>query len=215
MPQLAVCNMQGEKVGEVAAAAEMFGLPLHNDLIHQALVTVDRKRKQHAGQTKTRAEIALTSAKWYRQKGLGRARHGAKSAPLFVGGAKAHGPKRQPGRVSMPKKMRRQAVGSALSAQVSAGQVVVVDEVELSEIRTKTIVEMLGALRCRGKVLMLVSEDEYLDQYLYKSCRNVAQLSLREVPHFSVRDVLWADHIIITTQALQQLGAGGEQDADD
>lgn len=215
MPQLAVCNMQGEKVREVKVADEMFGAPLHKDLIHQALITVDKKRKQHAGHTKTRAEITATSAKVYRQKGLGRARHGARSAPPFVGGAKAHGPRRQPGRVSMPKKMRRQALWSALSAQVADGRVVIVDDIKLDEIRTKSIVEMLAALKCRGKVLMLLGEDEYLDEYLYKSSRNIGKLALREVPHFSVRDVLGADDIIITSQALQQIGPGGEEVADD
>lgn len=215
MPQLAVSNIDGEKVGEVELAEDVFGVPLHNDLIHQALVTVDRKRQQHAGHTKTRAEIALTGAKWYRQKGTGRARHGTRAAPLFVGGAKAHGPRRQPARVSMPKKMRRQALKSALSARVTDGRVVIVDKVELDEIRTKTIVEMLAALKCRGKVLMLLSEDEYLDQYLYKSSRNIPKLASREVPHFSVRDVLWADHIIITRQALEEMAPGGEPVAND
>ncbi len=215
MPQLAVCNIQGEKVGEVEAAEDVFGVPLHNDLIHQALVTVDKKRRQHAGHTKTRAEIALTGGKWYRQKGTGRARHGTRTAPLFVGGAKAHGPRRMPGRVRMPKKMRRRALYSALSAQVDDGRVAVIDEIELDEIRTKTIVEMLAALKCQGKILMLLSEDEYLDQYLYRSSRNIPKLASREVPHFSVRDVLWADHIIITKQALEQMAPGGESVAND
>ena len=215
MPQLAVCNMAGEKVGELEVPDELSSASRNHDLIHQALVTVDRKRQQHSGQTKTRAQIALTGAKVYRQKGLARARHGAQSAPIFVGGSKAHGPKRQPPRVSMPKKMRRKAVRSALGGQVAAGRTVIVDGIELDGIRTKAIVEMLAALRCRGKVLMLLSEEQYLDQYLYKSSRNIPKLVLREVPHFSVRDVLWADHIVMTAEALRKLGAGGEPDADD
>ena len=210
MAQMAVYNMEGEKVGQVEAAEDIFSVPLHHDIIHQALVTVDRKRKQHAGQTKTRSEIVTSGAKIYRQKGLGRARHHNRSANLFVGGAKAHGPDGQPGRVSMPKKMRRQALWSVLSAQLADGRIIVVDEIELEEIRTKTMVEMLEALGCRGKILMLLSEDEYLDQYLYRSSRNIPKLVMREVPHFSVRDVLWADHIIITQAALGELSGGGE-----
>ncbi len=213
MPSMAVNDMKGTKVGELQVSDEWFAAPLHNDLIHQALVTVDHKRRQKNRSTKTRSEIKLTTAKWYRQKGTGRARHGARSAPIFVGGSKAHGPRSESRRVRLPKKMRRKALQSALSAQAAVGNVVVVDEIIVEEIRTKTIVEMLAALRCTGHVLMLLSEDEYLDQYIYYSSRNIPDLVMREVPHFSVRDVLWADHIIVTRQALEEMGAGGDIDA--
>ncbi len=213
MPTMAVNDMKGAKVGELQLSDEWFAAPLHHDLIHQALVTVDHKRKQQAGRTKTRSEINLTTAKWYRQKGTGRARHGARSAPIFVGGSKAHGPRGQRRKVKLPKKMRRKALQSALSAQVTDGCVVVIDEIIVEEIRTKTIVAMLEALRCAGHVLILLSEDEYLDQYIYFSSRNIPDLVTREVPHFSIRDVLWADHIIVTRQALAEMGAGGDIDA--
>ena len=109
--------------------------------------------------------------------------------------------------------MRRKGLQSALSAQVAEGCVVIIDEIKVGEIRTKTIVQMLEALECRGHVLVLLSEDEYLDQYIYYSSRNIPDLVTREVPHFSVRDVLWADHILITRQALEEMDAGGEIDA--
>jgi len=213
MPTMAVNDMKGVKVGEIELSEEWFAEPLHDDLIHQALVTVDRKRKQQSGRTKTRSEINLTTAKWYRQKGTGRARHGARSAPIFVGGSKAHGPRGQRRQVKLLKKMRRKALQSALSAQTAEGCVVIIDEIEIDEIQTKTIVAMLQDLECKGNILVLLSEDEYLDQYIYLSSRNIPDLATREVPHFSVRDVLWADHIIITRQALAEMGAGGEIDA--
>ena len=213
MPTMAVSNIRGEKVGEIAASEEWFAVPLHPDLIHQALVTVDRKLKRHAGRTQTRAEVSRTKAKWFRQKGTGRARHGSRAAPIFVGGGQAHGPRGVARRVTMPKKMRRKALSSALSAQAAAGRVVIIDEIELAQIRTKTIVAMLEALHCRGKILLLLSEDEYLDQYIYLSCRNVPNMALREVPHFSIRDVLWADNIIITRQGLAEMSVGGGADA--
>ncbi len=213
MPTMAVNDMAGQKVDEIQLSEEWFAAPLHHDLIHQALVTVDRRRKQYAGRTKTRSEINLTKAKWYRQKGTGRARHGAQSAPIFVGGSKAHGPRGQRRRVKLPKKMRRKALQSALSAQVADGSVVIIDEIKVDEIRTKTVVAMLENLVCDGNILVLLSEDEYLDQYIYLSSRNIPHLATREVPHFSVRDVLWANHIIITRQALAEMGAGGEADA--
>ncbi len=213
MPTMAVNDMKGAKVGEVEVSDEWFAAPLHPDLIHQALLAVDHQRRQYGARTKTRGEINLTTAKWYRQKGTGRARHGARSAPIFVGGSKAHGPRGERRCVKLPKKMRRKALQSALSAQVADGCVTVVDEIVVDKVRTKTIVEMLRALGCEGHVLILLSEDEYLDQYIYLSSRNIPDLITREAPHFSVRDVLWADHIIITRQALEQMGVGGEINA--
>lgn len=214
MPTMAINNMAGDKVGEIEASDLWFASPVHEDLVHQALVLVDRKLKRYAGRTKTRAEIKRTKGKWYRQKGTGRARHGSRSAPLFVGGSKAHGPRGIAATARMPRKMRRKALYSALSAQVADGRVVVVEGIELDEIRTKAMVEMLEALRCRRNVLVLLSEEEYLDQYIYLSSRNIPKLVLREAPHFSIRDVLWANNIVITRQALKEMGAGGEADAD-
>ncbi len=214
MPTMAVTNMAGEKIGEIEASDEWLAAPVHDDLIHQGLVTVDRRLKRHAGRTKTRAEIRLTKSKWYRQKGTGRARHGSRAAPIFVGGSKAHGPKGVAARVTMPKKMRRRALCGALSARAGEGRVIILDKLDVDEIRTKAILEMLAALGCRGKVMVLIGEDEYLDQYIYLSSRNIPDLVLREAPHFSVRDVLWADHIIITRFALGQMAGEGGADAD-
>ena len=214
MPTMAVTNMAGEKAGEIEVSEEWFAAPVHRDLIHQGLVTVDRQLKRYAGRTKTRAEIRLTKAKWYRQKGTGRARHGSRAAPLFVGGSKAHGPKGVPARVAMPKKMRRRALRGALSAQVGEGRVVILDKLDIDEIRTKAIIEMLAALGCRGNIMVLLGEGEYLDQYIYLSSRNIPHLVLREAPHFSVRDVLWAKHILITREALGQMVGEGRADAD-
>ncbi len=214
MPQAAVCNMQGDKVGEVQLSAEVFGAELNEDLIHQALVTVAKARQRQAGRTKTRSEIKLTHGKWYRQKGMGRARHGAQSAPLFVGGAKAHGPRGEGSRVAMPRRMRRQALHSALSAQIAAGKVTILDEIRLDEIKTKRVVQMLEDLGVRGNMLLLLGPAEAEDDRIYKSCRNVAGLIPRPAPHFSVREVLWADNIVITRSALALLESGEKQDAE-
>ncbi len=205
MPQLAVRNMEGEKVGQVEVSDEVLGLPLNMDLIHQALCVVESKR--HVGRHKTlrRGEIDLTKAKWYRQKGLGRARHGSRSAAQFVGGYKAHGPTGEKRVLRMPKRMRRKAVLTALSQQVRDGVVTIVDKFELPEISTRQMVKTLEKLGCQGRTLMLLSPEEFRDEVLYLSCRNIPKLIRREVPHFSIRDVLWAEHILITQAALEAL----------
>jgi large subunit ribosomal protein L4 len=212
MPQLAVRNQEGEKVGQVEVRDEVLGLPLNHDLVHQALRVVENRR--HVGRHKvlTRGEISLTTAKWYRQKGLGRARHGSRSANLFVGGHKAHGPTGLRRELHVPRKMRRKALLSVLSEQVRDGVVTILDGFHLTEISTSAVARILKNLGCRGRTLLLLSPDEFRDETLYLSCRNLPNVFRREVPHLSVCDVLCVEHILITQSALQALEAlAGEE----
>jgi len=121
MPDVPLWNMKGEQMGAVTLSDTIFGAPRNHGLIHQAIVMIAQSQKRYAGHTKDRADINRTTAKWYRQKGTGRARHGSRSASIFVGGLKAHGPNGVPRSVSMPRKMRRKALYSALSAQLADG----------------------------------------------------------------------------------------------
>ena len=107
--------------------------------------------------TKTRAEIRRTTAKWYRQKGTGRARHGSRRAPIFVGGGVAHGPKPRSYRKDMPRKMRRAALRSALSAKASSGDIVVLDKLYVDQPKTKQIVGLLDVLTGQQNALILMS----------------------------------------------------------
>jgi large subunit ribosomal protein L4 len=109
--------------------------------------------------------------------------------------------------------MRRKALYSALSAQLSDGAVRVLDAIELDEIKTQRVAKMLADLHARGNRLLLLSDAEGTDEVIYKSCRNIPQLIARPVPHFSVQEVLWADSILITKAALAQMEPGGEADA--
>jgi large subunit ribosomal protein L4 len=214
MPQLAICNIDGEKVGQVELSEEIFGVPLNEDLVHQAVVVADSGRKRHAGNAKRRAEVVTTGAKMWRQKGTGRARHGDKGAPIFVGGGKAHAPKFRDGGKKMPRKMRRKALFCALSDAARRGQMTVIEDIELEKPRTKTIVGLLEALRMEDAVVMLMlSEQQMADEALVKSCRNIEKLHLRQSPHLNTRDVLWAGEIVFTQEALaalNQLSGGAE-----
>ncbi len=208
MPQLAVCNLAGEKVGQVEVSDEIFGVAMHEALVHQAVTTADSRRKRHAGSKKRRSEVVTSGAKIWRQKGLGRARHRDRGAPLFVGGGKAHAPKPRAGNKKMPKRMRRKALFCALSEAARRGGITVIEGVEMDQPRTKTIVAMLDALRIDAdRVLLMLSPDEMADANILKSCRNVPNLHLRQSPHLNTRDVLWADEIIFTQAALAPLAA--------
>lgn len=214
MPHMALYDMAGEKTGEIEVPEELFGLPMNQALVHQAVVAVDHQRKRRCGKAKTRSEVSLSGVKWYRQKGLGRARHGARSAPVFVGGGKAHGPVGVPGTHKMPKRMRRKALFTALSERLRKGGVTLVDGVRLETISTKRFAKFLDDLRLGGRILMLLSSEEAGDDVLYKSARNVPNLIAREIPHFNTREVLWAEEVLLTKGALEQLMEAGTADAD-
>jgi large subunit ribosomal protein L4 len=213
MPQLAFWTASGERKGDFEASAEVFGVSLNRDLLHQAVKVVDSRRQRKAGRAKPRRDVAVTGAKMYRQKGLGRARHGDQAPPHFRGGGVAHPPRGDRRMLEMPKKARRAALHIALSAQVKRGRVLVLEALAFTEPRTKDMVALLEALGVAGKVLLLASTDEARDDNNYLSCRNLPSLVLRETPHFNPRDVLWADYVVFTQAGLQVLTGGGAPDA--
>jgi large subunit ribosomal protein L4 len=213
MPHLALWSAEGERKGDIEAPAEVFGAALNRDLLHQAIMVVDSQRNRKAGRAKRRDEVSVTGAKMYRQKGLGRARHGDQAPPHFRGGGVAHPPDGNRRVLTMPKKARRLALHGALSAQARRGRVMLLDKLVMTEPRTKAMVELLAAMRVSGRVLLLTSADEARDENNHKSCRNLSGLVLREAPHFNPRDVLWADHVVLTQAGLEALTGGGAADA--
>ena len=215
MPEVALYDRQGEKVGQITLADEVFGTVVNHDLIHQAVVAVERAMNQDSARTKGRSEIRMTKAKWYRQKGTGRARHGAQSAPLFVGGGVAHGPRRARRKPKLSRKMRRKALHAALSARIHDNAIMVVDEISLEEISTRRFAEMLEDLGAEGRILMLLGSDEARDERVYKSGRNIPYVIMRESPHINARDVLWAEVMIISQAGLEALCEGVTANADD
>ncbi len=209
MPHMAIYDMGGGKAADIEVPDDVLGLPFNADLVQQAVLAADAGRKRRGGKAKTRGEVAVSGIKWYRQKGLGRARHGDHGAPVFVGGGQAHGPKGLPRSYKMPRRMRRKAVYTALSQRARQGALTIVDQLEFDAISTKRFVQVLADLEITGRILMLLSVTEAADEVLNKSARNIPALVARQVPHFNTRDVLWAEEILITRAALEQLTQGG------
>jgi len=208
MPEVALYDKQGEKVGQVDVADEIFGADVNEGLIHQAVVAVERAMSQDSARTLRRSEVRMTKAKWYRQKGTGRARHGAQSAPIFVGGGVAHGPSAPRRKPKLTRKMRRNALYAALSAKMQENAVMIVDEVTADEFSTRRFVEMLEGLGAEGRTLMLLGADEARDEKVYRSGRNIPNLIMRESPHINARDAIWAQTIIISQAGLAALSEG-------
>jgi large subunit ribosomal protein L4 len=193
-------NTRGEKVGEVELRSDIFDVPVNVPLMHQALVRQLANARLGTHKTQSRSEVNRTKAKWYRQKGTGRARHGSRSANLFVGGGIAHGPKPRKYTKKMPRKMRRAALRSALSAKAVGDQIVVLDALEMEMPKTKEMVAVLESLRLDRRVLILLPER---NEPLEKSARNLPQVKTLRASYLNVRDVLGYDHVLMPLGALQ------------
>jgi large subunit ribosomal protein L4 len=197
-----VHNMVGEEVGTIDLPAEIFEAKINVGLMHQYVVMQQANARLGTHKTKRRGEINRTHAKWYRQKGTGRARHGNRAAPLFVGGGRAHGPIPHKYTKDMPKKMRHAAIKSALSALLRDGQIVIVDEVKLAEPKTKLMAGMLNALVGDEKVLMLLPER---NENVERAVRNLNDAMYLRASYVNVRDLLRFERVIIPLASLDVL----------
>ena len=200
-----VMNMQGEQVKEVDLRSDIFEAPVNVALMHQALVLQLANARQGTHSTKTRGENNRSTAKWYRQKGTGRARHGSRNANIFVGGGISHGPKPRDYSKRMPREMRRAAVRSALSIKASAQQIVIVDALQMASPKTKEFAKVLKSLAVsEGKVLILLPER---DEVIERSARNMPAVQTLRASYLNVRDLLGSDHVVIPLGALEVVDA--------
>ena len=193
-------NARGEKVGEVELRPDIFEVPVNVPLMHQALVRQLANAHLGTHKTKSRGEVNRTKAKWYRQKGTGRARHGSRNANLFVGGGVAHGPRPRKYTKKMPRKMRRAALCSALSVKATEDQIVVLDALEMEAPKTKEMLAVLRSLGLDRRVLILLPER---NETVERSARNLPQVKTLRASYLNVRDLLEYDHVLMPLGALQ------------
>jgi large subunit ribosomal protein L4 len=199
--EVPVRNMVGDQVGTLELPADIFEVEVNVGLMHQAYVRQMANARLGTHKTKSRGEINRTKAKWYRQKGTGRARHGARSAPIFVGGGVAHGPRPRDYSKKMPRKMRRQALRSALSALAADGQIVVVDQLTLDTANTKVMDGILyNLVGAENTALVLVAERS---EAVERSVRNLPNARTLRASYLNVRDLLSHDRVIIPQDALE------------
>ncbi len=195
-----VWNMSGQQVDEIELRPDIFEAPVNVPLMHQALVRQLANARLGTHKTKTRGEVNRTTAKWYRQKGTGRARHGSRNAPIFVGGGIAHGPKPRSYEQRMPKKMRRAALRSALSVKAGQQQIVVVDYLELPEPKTREMQEVLHRLNVGENALILLPGR---NETVEKSVRNLPKVKALHANYLNIRDLLQYEKVVMPLGALQ------------
>lgn len=200
--ELPVMNMDGAEVGNVELPASVFGAKVNNGLMHQALVRQMANARQGTHKAKGRSEINRTTAKAYKQKGTGRARHGSRRAPIFVGGGVAHGPLPRDYTKKMPKKMRRAALCSALTSKVQDGNLVVVDALSMEQPKTKAMIAVIDRLVGDSSALVLVADR---NEHLEKSARNIADVKALLASYLNIRDLLGYDKLIMPLDALQSI----------
>jgi large subunit ribosomal protein L4 len=198
-----VLNLDNKAAGDVELSDAIFGLEPRTDLIQRVVVWQLAKRRAGTHKVLTRGEINRTKHRLGRQKGGGTARHGARSAPLFVGGAKAMGPVNHSHEFALPKKVKALGLKHALSSKVKAGSLVVLDEAKSKAIKTKDLAAQFGKL---GLAKALVVDGEF-DRNFQLSARNLAHVSLLPVAGINVYDIMRSDKLVLTAAAVKAIEA--------
>jgi large subunit ribosomal protein L4 len=197
-----VYNMAGQEVSSVTLPAAIFEAKVNRDLMHQAVVRQMANARQGTHKAKGRSEINRSTAKIYRQKGTGRARHGSRRAPIFVGGGVAHGPLPRDYSKKMPRKMRRAALRSALSVKAGNGDIVVLNDIDMDAPKTKEMVGVMERLVDSSSALLLLAET---NENVEKSARNLTDVKTLRITYLNIRDLLGYDKLVIPLAALDVL----------
>jgi len=198
--QVPVYNIQGEQVSETELRDDIFAVPVNEALMHQALVRQLANARLGTHSAKTRGEVQGGGRKPWRQKGTGRARQGSIRAPHWRGGGTVFGPTPRSYAQKMPRKMRRQALRSALSVKASGSQVKVLDALEMSEPKTKEMLRILDSLGAGSSVLILLPQS---DQVILRSVNNLPKVRTLVAQYLNVRDLLKYDTILMPLASLE------------
>jgi large subunit ribosomal protein L4 len=202
-----VLNMEGQKVRTVELPAAIFEAPINVDLMHQAYIRQMANARLGTHKTKGRSEVSGGGRKPWKQKGTGRARQGSTRAVQFVGGGRVHTPKPRSYVQDMPKKMRRAALRSALSAKAAAHNIVVVDALTLAEPKTKLMAKALRLLAQDSRTLVLIPEKTAEYELIERSTNNLAEAKTLLASYLNIRDLLAFDKVVVPLPALDTLVA--------
>ena len=201
MPNVAILNMTGENVGTMELSENIFGAEINKSAIHQVVVNYLANQRQGTQSTKTRTEVRGGGRKPWRQKGTGRARQGSIRSPQWTGGGVALGPKPRSYRYTLNKKLRRLALKSALSAKVADGELIVIDDIKVDEIKTKTIVNMLESVNA-PKALIVT---EAVNKNVYLSARNIPNVETTFADTINVYQILKYDYLVASKAAISKI----------
>jgi large subunit ribosomal protein L4 len=203
--KIQVRNLNAGENGEIELNDDVFGVEPRADILHRVVTWQLEKRRGTARGARERSDVARTGKKYGKQKGGGTARHGDRRAPIFIGGGKAHGPRVRDFNPSLNKKVRALGLRMALSSKAAAGQLIVVDSLDVTEAKTKAVREQLGNLGL-GKTTLVIDGDA-LNVGFAQGSANLRQIDLMPAAGANVYDILKHETLVLTRAAVEKLEA--------
>ncbi len=202
MPKTALYTMEGAAIGEIELSEEIFASPINVSAMHLVVRSYLAAQRQGTQSAKTRGEVRGGGRKIYRQKGTGNARHHGNRAPQFKHGGVVFAPKPRDYVIAVPKKVRRLAFKSAMTAKLNAGEIIVVDELKLSAAKTKLMAETLTKLGATRKALVVLPAP---DDTVVRATANLAEAATTYVNTLNVYDILNAGKLVLTKAAVESV----------
>ncbi len=203
MPTANVYNLSGDSVSSIDLPDDVFNVDRYDHLLHEVVRYSQAHRRQGTASTKTRSAVRGGGKKIYRQKGTGRARHGGSRAPQFRGGGVAHGPQPRSYAFKLNKKVRRNAMKSALTRRASGGKVVVFENLDLTEIKTKPVAELLNKLGIDSALVVTAETNDTMS----RSARNIPYIKVLTEAGLNVEDILRHKHLVLTTDSVAKIAS--------
>lgn len=202
MPKVALYNINGNQVGDIELSENIFGADINVEAMHQVVKMLLANRRHGTQSALTRAEVSGGGIKPWRQKGTGRARHGSTRSPQWTHGGIVFAPKPRSYRYTVPKKIKRIAMKSALSSKVADKNIIVLDELNFDAPKTKQVVNMLESLKIGSKALIVLADK---NENVQKSARNIEGVKTALVNTLNVYDILNYDTFVITKAAVEKV----------
>ena len=195
-------NMAGQEAGELELKDEIFGIEPNQNAVHAVIKNILANRRQGTQSAKTRAEVRGGGRKPFRQKGTGRHRQGSSTDPSQVGGGVVFAPKPRSYRYTLPKKLRRLAMLSALSSKAAEKELIVIDEIKFEQPKTKEMVKMLENIKAEKKALIVMAEK---DENTVRSAANITGVRTALVTTMNVYDIINHTNFIVTKEAIKKI----------
>lgn len=201
MPKVDLLNKEGKKIGDIELADSIFAVEVNEDVLHDVVVNYLANQRQGTQSTKTRSEVTGGGKKPWKQKGTGRARQGSIRAPQWIKGGIALGPKPRCYKYTLNKKVRRLALKSALSSKVADNQIIVLDELNFDEIKTKNMAKVLENLKINKALVVLADKNFNVEA----STRNIPNVKAALVNTINTYDILKYENVILTKAAVEKI----------
>jgi large subunit ribosomal protein L4 len=202
MPKVDLYNMDGKVIGDIELSENIFGTEVNEDVLYLAVESYLANQRQGTQSTKTRTEVSGGGVKPWKQKGTGRARQGSIRAPQWIKGGIALGPKPRTYTIKLTKKVKRLALKSALSSKVNDNNIMVVDEINFSEIKTKNMVNVLNNLKLETNALIVLGDK---NENVVRSAKNIPNVKTAYVNTINVYDILKYNKFIVTKEAAAKI----------